>query len=428
MIKVDISNIWGELNLQDLLAIEAELSAAHMTVSERSGRVIEHVGWLDLPDRTPTAEYKRILAAAQRIRATSDALVVVSIGGSYLGARAAIELLQGLHRNLRCGKDNPMILYAGNTLSTRAWNELLRLLEGRDFSLCVINKSGAALEPAVAFRNLKRLLERRYSPAEAKHRIYAVTDKEEGPLRLMAAAEGWETFVFPGDVEDQFSVLSPAGLLPMAAAGLDIKSMLRGAAKAKRAYDLRSFENPVWLYAAARNLLLRRGKTIELLESFEPAFQVMGRWWQQLFGNSVDPSGRGLFPAWAELTADLYSLSQFIQAGPRTVFETMVRFDPPAQRCVIGNDPRDTDGLNYLAGKPLDFLEEQAFQGTMAAHADGGCPMISIECGKLCEETLGALFYFFELSCAVSAYLQGVDLFGSDDGETGFLDPDDAGI
>ena len=416
MIKVDISNIWGELNLQDLLAIEAELSAAHAAVSERSGQVIGHLGWLDLPDKTPTAEYKRILAAAQRIRATSDILVVVGIGGSYLGARAAIELLQGLNRNLRSGRENPMILWAGNTLSTRAFNELVRLLEGRDFSLCVINKSGAALEPAVAFRNLKRLLDRRYSPAEAKHRIYAVTDKEEGPLRLMAAAEGWETFLFPGDVQDQFSVLSPAGLLPMAAAGLDIRSMLHGAAKAKRAYDLRSFENPVWLYAAARNLLLRRGKTIELLESFEPAFQTTGRWWQQLFGNSVEPDGRALFPAWAELTADLYSLSQFIQEGPRTVFETMVRFDPPAQRCPIPSDARDTDGLNYLAGKPLDYLEEQAFQGTMAAHADGGCPMISIECGKLCEETLGSLFFFFELSCAVSAYLQGVDLFGASDG------------
>jgi len=413
MIKVDISNIWGELNLQDLLAIEAELSAAHETVSQGAGRVISRLGWLDLPDRTPAAEYKRILAAAQRIRATSEILVVVGIGGSYLGARAAIELLQGLNRNLRCGRDNPVILYAGNTLSTRAWNELVRLLEGREFSLCVVNKSGAALEPAVAFRNLKRLLERRYGSAQARGRIYAVTDREEGPLRLMAAEEGWETFSFPADVEDQFSVLSPAGLLPMAAAGLDIKTMLRGAAKAKRACDLRSFENPVWLYAAARNLLLRRGKTIELLESFEPGFSTMGRWWQQLFGTSVDKNGQGLFPVCAELTADLYSLSPFLQQGPRTIFETMVRFDTPSQRCVIGTDSRNTDGLQDLAGKPLDFLEEQAFQGTMAAHADGGCPMISIECGKLSEETLGALFYFFELSCAVSACLQGADIFGS---------------
>ena len=411
MIKVDISNVWGELSLRDLLSIEAELSAAHMTVSERSGAGNEYLGWLDLPDRAPTAEHIRLLAAANQIRENSDALVVIGIGGSYLGPRAAIELLQGQNRNLRCGKGNPMILWAGNNLSTRSWEELQRLLEGKDFSICVISKSGTTLEPAIAFRNLKWMLERRFGTAQAKRRIYAVTDAEHGALRQMADEEGWESFVIPADVGGRFSVLSPVGLLPMAAAGIDVMALLRGAAKAKKEYDLRSFENPVWLYAAVRNLMHRRGMAIELLESFEPDFQMMGAWWQQLFGGSEGKDGKGLFPACAELTKDLHSLGQMIQQGRRNLFETMVRFDPPARKTIIFEDVRDLDGLNYLGGKSLDFVEEQAFQGTMAAHADGGCPVISIDCGALTEENVGALFWFFELSCAVSAYLLGVNPF-----------------
>ena len=411
MIKVDISNIWGALSLSDLLSIETELSAAHMTVSERSGAGNEFLGWMDLPDRVPTAEHMRILAAAHRIRETSDALVVVGIGGSYLGSRAAIELLQGPNRNLRCGKGDPMILFAGNNLSTRSWEELQRLLEGKDFSICVISKSGTTIEPAIAFRNLKWMLERRLGTAQAKRRIYAITDAEHGALRQMADEEGWESFIIPADVGGRFSVLSPVGLLPMAAAGIDVMSLLRGAAKAKKEYDLRSFENPVWLYAAVRSLMYRRGMAIELLESFEPGFAMMGAWWQQLFGESEGKDGQGLFPAYAELTRDLHSLGQLIQDGRRNLFETMVRFDPPVRKTVMLEDIRDLDGLNYLAGKSLDFVEEQAYQGTMAAHADGGCPVISIDCGELNEENLGGIFWFFELSCAVSAYLLGVNPF-----------------
>ena len=411
MIHVDISNVWGELSLSDLLSIEAELSAAHMTVTDRSGAGSEYLGWLDLPDRAPTAEHLRILAAAHRIRETSDVLVVIGIGGSYLGPRAAMELLQGANRNLRRGKGEPVVLFAGCNLSTRYWNELTRLLEGRDFSICVISKSGTTLEPAIAFRNLRWMLERRYGTGPAKRRIYAVTDESKGALRQMADEEGWESFVIPGDVGGRFSVLSPVGLLPMAAAGIDIMAVLKGAAKAKKEYDLRSFENPVWLYTAVRSLLHRRGKAIELLESFEPGFAMMGRWWQQLFGESEGKEGRGLFPAYAELTADLHSLGQLIQEGQRNLFETMLRFEPPVRKMIIGEDFRDLDGLNYLAGKSLDFVEEQAFQGTVAAHADGGCPVITIDCGKLDEEALGELFWFFELSCAISAYLLGVNPF-----------------
>lgn len=411
MIHVDISNIWGELSLSDLLSIEAELSAAHMKLTDRSGPGSEFLGWMDLPDRAPTAEHMRILAAAHHIRQTSDVLVVVGIGGGSLGPRAAIELLQGANRNLRRSKGDPVILYAGNSLSSRAWNELTRLLEGRDFSICVISRSGSTIEPAIAFRNLKWMLERRYGTAQAKRRIYAVTDAEHGVLRQMADEEGWESFVLPADVGGRFSVLSPVGLLPMAAAGLDIMALLRGAANAKKTLDLRSFENPLWLYAAVRNLMHRRGKAIELLESFEPGFAMLGRWWQQLFSESEGKEGRGLFPVSAELTADLHALGQMIQEGRRNLFETVVRFDPPKQRAVIGQDVWDLDGLNYLAGKGLDFVEEQAFQGTVAAHCDGGCPVIVLDCGPLNEQTLGELFYFFELSCAVSAYVLGVNPF-----------------
>ena len=411
MIHVDISNIWGELSLRDLLSVEAELAAAHMTVTERSGAGNEYLGWMDLPDRAPTAEHMRILAAAHQIRENSDILVVIGIGGSYLGSRAVMELLQGENRNLRRSRGEPVILFAGNSLSTRAWNDLIKLLEGKDFSLCVISKSGTTLESAIAFRNLRWMLERRYGTAQAKRRIYAVTDGENGLLRQMADEEGWESFTIPANVGGRFSVLSPVGLLPLAVAGIDVMSMLRGAARAKKELDLRSFENPMWLYVAARNLMYQRGKAIEVLESFEPGFRMMGAWWQQLFGESEGKEGKGLFPAYAELTADLHALGQFLQDGPRNMFETMVRFDPPRQRCAIVNDVRDGDELNYLAGKTLDFVEEQAWQATMAAHADGGCPVISIDCGELNEESLGELIWFFEMSCAVSAYLLEVDPF-----------------
>ena len=411
MIHVDISNVWGELSLSDLLSIEAELSAAHMTVTDRCGAGSEFLGWLDLPDRAPTAEHLRILAAAHRIRETSDVLVVIGIGGSYLGPKAAMELLQGANRNLRRSKGDPMVLFAGCNLSTRHWNELTRLLEGRDFSICVISKSGTTLESAIAFRNLRWMLERRYGTGPAKRRIYAVTDAENGALRRMAEEEGWENFIIPSNVGGRFSVLSPVGLLPMAAAGIDIMAVLKGAAQAKQELDLRSFENPVWLYTAVRSLLHRRGKAIELLESFEPGFAMMGRWWQQLFGESEGKEGRGLFPACAAFTADLHSLGQLVQDGQRNLFETMLRFDPPVRKMVIGEDFRDLDELNYLAGKTLDFVEEQAFQGTVAAHADGGCPVITVDCGPLNEETVGRLFFFFELSCAISAYLLGVNPF-----------------
>ena len=412
MIKVDISNVWGQLALPDLLAVEKEVAAAHDTLSRGTGAGNDFLGWLKLPVASETDEMRRIRSAADRIRHSSDVFVVVGIGGSYLGPRAAIELLQGTNHNIGKGKGDPQIYFAGNGLSTRAWNELMGLLEGKDFSVAVISKSGTTTEPAIAFRGLKWMLERKYGTDGARQRIYAITDPCKGALRQMATEEGWETFVIPPDAGGRYSVLTAVGLLPMAVAGIDIRKVMAGAFEAKEAYDnLRSFENPVWLYAGVRNLLYRNGKSIELLESFEPGFRMMGGWWQQLFGESEGKDGKGIFPVTAEFTADLHSLGQMIQQGERNIFETMVRFDAPEQKVTVGSDVKNLDGLNYLAGKTLDFVDEKAFLGTVAAHVDGGVPVITMDMGQLNEEKLGEMFYFFELSCGVSAYMLGVNPF-----------------
>ena len=411
MIKVDISNVWGQVSLPDLLALEKEVFDAHMTLSQRTGAGNDFLGWLDLPVREATEEIKRIQKAADKIRKESEVCVVVGIGGSYLGPRAAIELLQGPNHNIGKGKGNPQIYFAGNGLSTRHWNELMRLLDGKDFSVIVISKSGTTTEPAIAFRGLKWMLERKYGTDGANSRIYAITDPAKGALRQMADEQGWESFIIPPSAGGRFSVLTPVGLLPIAVAGIDIMAMMNGAADAKEAYDLRSFENPVWRYAACRNLLYRNGKVIELFESYEPGFKMLGGWWQQLFGESEGKDGKGIFPATAELTADLHSLGQMIQEGERNMFETMVRFDAPAQKYTIGTDYKNLDGLNYLAGTTLDFVDEKAYLGTMAAHVDGGVPVITMDVGELTERKLGELFYFLELCCGVSAYMLGVNPF-----------------
>ena len=411
MIKVDIANVWGRLSLPDLLAVEKEVFAAHQTLAEGSGAGNDFLGWLNLPVEEETEEIRRIRAAAARIRESSDVFVVIGIGGSYLGPRAAIELMQGCNHNVGKGKGNPQIYYAGNGLSTRAWNELQRLLDGKDFSIAIISKSGTTTEPAIATRALRWMLERKYGTEGAKKRTYAITDPCKGALRQMATEEGWETFVIPPNVGGRYSVLTAVGLLPMAVAGIDPMEVMRGAAQAKKEYDLRSFENPVWLYAATRNLLYRNGKVIELFESFEPGFKMMGGWWQQLFGESEGKDGKGIFPVTAEFTADLHSLGQMIQQGERNIFETMVRFDAPEQKMVIGGDLKNLDGLNYLEGKTLDFVDEKAYLGTLAAHVDGGVPVMTVDMGELNDAKLGEMFYFFELACGVSAYMLGVNPF-----------------
>ena len=411
MIKVDLSNVWGQISLLNLLTMEKEVFDAHNALLDGSGPGNDYLGWMDLPLREPTDEIRRIQAAAEKIRAESDVCVVVGIGGSYLGPRAAIELLQGPNRNIGKGKGDPQIFFAGNNLSTRHWNELMRLLEGKDFSVIVISKSGTTTEPAIAFRGLRWMMERKYGTDVTNSRIYAITDPWQGALRKMADEQGWETFTIPPAAGGRFSVLTPVGLLPMAVAGIDIMDVLNGAMDAKENYSFLSFENPVWQYAAVRNLLYRKGKAVEIFCSWEPGFQMFGAWWRQLFGESEGKDGKGLFPATAEFTADLHSLGQLIQQGERNIFETMIRFAPPAQEMRIGSDVRNLDGLNYLAGKTLDFVDAMAFEGTLSAHVDGGVPVITMDCGELCGRTVGELFYFLELCCGISAYILGVNPF-----------------
>ena len=411
MIKVDISHVWGQIALPDLLAMEKEVAQAHATLVDGTGAGNDFLGWQNLPTREPTEEILRIQSAARKIRNDSDVFVVIGIGGSYLGPRAAIELLQGPNHNMGKGKGDPQIYFAGNGLSTRHWNELSRLLEGKDFSIAIISKSGTTTEPAIATRALRAKLEEKYGVEGAKSRIYAITDPCKGALRQMANEEGWETFVIPANVGGRFSVLTPVGLLPLAVAGVDIMELMNGAMDAKESYDLRSFDNPVWLYAAVRNLLYRNGKSMEIFESFEPGFKMFGGWWQQLFGESEGKDGKGIFPVTAEFTADLHSLGQMIQQGQRNIFETMVRFDAPAEKMVIGGDEKNLDGLNYLEGRTLDFVDEKAFLGTLAAHVDGGVPVITMDCGELNDRKVGDMFYFLELFCGVSAYILDVNPF-----------------
>ena len=409
MIRVDISNIWGDLSLPDLLSCEQEVFDAHKLLMEGKGPGCSYLGWLNLPTFEETEEMRRIQAAARKIRSDSDVFVVVGIGGSYLGPRAAIELVKGPNHNLRPG--DPQIFFAGNNLSTRAWNELCMLLEGKDFSINIISKSGTTTEPAIATRALRRLLERKYGVEKAKKRIYVTTDPQNGALRQIAKEEGLESFIIPPNVGGRYSVLTAVGLLPMAVAGINPGDVMLGAARARKEMDIRSFENPAWQYAAIRNLLYRKGKTIELLGSYEPGFRYFAGWWQQLFGESEGKDGKGIFPATVEFTADLHSLGQMIQEGERNMFETIVRFTPPMKKSTIQVDWKDLDGLNYLEGKTLDFVEEQAFQGTLAAHVDGGVPNIILQADDIDADTLGELFYFFELSCGISAYMLGVNPF-----------------
>ena len=411
MIKVDISNVWGQVTLSDLLAMEKEVAAAHTTLADGTGAGNDFLGWQNLPVREATEEITRIQRAAEKIRSDSDVFVVIGIGGSSLGPRAAIELLQGPNHNIGKGKGNPQIFFAGNGLSTRHWNELTRLLEGKDFSIAIISKSGTTTEPAIATRALRWMLERKYGTEGAKSRIYAITDPCKGALRQMATEEGWETFVIPPDVGGRYSVLTPVGLLPLAVAGIDIMEMMNGAADAKESYNLRSFENPVWQYAAVRNLLYRNGKAMEIFESYEPGFKMFGGWWQQLFGESEGKDGKGLFPVTAEFTADLHSLGQMIQQGQRNIFETMVRFDPPAARYTIGSDWKNLDGLNFLTNQNMSVVNRKALEGVVLAHTDGGVPNMILEVEDVSEKSLGYLIYFFEKACAVSGYLLGVNPF-----------------
>ena len=409
MLKVDLSNVWGDLSLPDLLATEQEVFAAHKTLAEGRGPGNDFLGWLELPTFEETEELQRIRRAAERIRADSDVFVVVGIGGSYLGPRAAIELVKGQNHNLK--DSDPQVFFAGNNLSTRAWQELCELLEGKDFSINIISKSGTTTEPAIATRALRWMLERKYGAEKAKKRIYVTTDPKHGALRQMATEEGYESFIIPPNVGGRYSVLTAVGLLPMAVAGIAPMDVMLGAARARKELDIRSFENPAWQYAAIRNLLYRRGKAIELLGCYEPSFRYFAGWWQQLFGESEGKDGKGLFPASVIFSTDLHSMGQFVQDGARIMFETVVDIKQPQRDLYIEKSADNFDGLDFLAGQDMSVVNRKAMEGTILAHTDGGVPEVLIEVDDLSAYNVGYLIYFFWRACACSGYLLSVNPF-----------------
>ena len=401
MLKLDLSNLEGVVSQDQISAMASEVEAAHAKLYDPAAPGSDFVGWVRLPENYDKDEFARIQKAAAKIRQDSQVLVVIGIGGSYLGARAALEVFPS---------DGPEICFVGCSLSPNELDSVIRRLDDRSWSINVISKSGGTTEPAVAFRVFRDLLVKQYGK-DADKRIYATTDKARGALKTLADSNGWETFVVPDDVGGRFSVLSAVGLLPIAAAGVDIDALMAGARDAMNAFDQRDMSNPVWQYVAARNLLYRGGKKIELFCSYEPSYSFVGEWLKQLFGESEGKDGKGLFPASAQFTTDLHSLGQYIQDGERHLFETVIYADDTGCDIAIPYSDDNGDNLNYLAGKPLSFVREMAFKGTLAAHKDGGAPSIVLRMDKMDVHALGELFYFFELSCGISGHVLGVNPF-----------------
>ncbi|HXK77656.1 MAG TPA: glucose-6-phosphate isomerase [Oscillospiraceae bacterium] len=411
MVSLEFSGLKNFIDETEFRVVAPETERALALLKSGQGAGAEFTGFIALPENYDKKEFLRIKEAAQIIREQSDVLIVIGIGGSYLGASAVIELLTSPFYNL-LRRNGTEIYFAGNSLSSDSLNEIVSLCEGKDVSVNVISKSGTTTEPALAFRVFRRLLTEKYGAEGAKKRIFCTTDRAKGTLRALADAEGWETFVVPDDIGGRFSVLTPVGLLPIAVAGIDIDALMFGAAEAKRVCCGPEFgENPALRYAAARRILGRMGKSVELLVSYEPAFRQMAEWWKQLFGESEGKDGKGIFPASAIFSTDLHSLGQFIQEGSRTMFETVVRFEKPRQDFIIEKDAADPDGLNFLAGQGLFAINEKARQGTLLAHTEGGVPNIGISVPDRSAFELGWLIYFFEIAVSVSGYLLGVNPF-----------------
>ena len=392
---------WNEL--------KSEAAVAEKFLKDRTGAGNDFLGWIDLPETYDKEEYARIQAAARKIQEDSDVLVVVGIGGSYLGARAVIEALRPLIGPAQDGF--PEIWFAGNQISSTYLNNLIRALEGRRFSINVISKSGTTTEPAIAFRILKKLLEEKVGKEEAARRIYATTDKSRGALKKLAEKEGYECFVVPDDIGGRYSVLTAVGLLPIAAAGIDTDALMQGAADMRRLILDNPGNHPAIEYAALRNGLLRQGKEVEILANYEPGLHYVSEWWKQLYGESEGKGGKGIFPASVDLTTDLHSMGQFIQDGSRILMETVIRIAHSAEPVVLEAEAEDLDGLNYLAGRDMDFVNESAMRGTQLAHLDGGVPVSVLSLEELNAYSLGELLYFFEFACGVSGYVLGVNPF-----------------
>lgn len=410
----DYSKAAAFIHEEEIAGIKAGVQAARETLVEKTGAGNDFLGWIDLPVDYDKEEFGRIKKAAEKIQKDSDVLLVIGIGGSYLGARAAIEFLShSFYNNLPKEKrKTPEIYFVGNSISSKYIHDLMDLVDGKDFSINIISKSGTTTEPAIAFRVFKEMLIEKYGKEEANKRIYATTDRARGALKNLANEEGYESFVVPDDVGGRFSVLTAVGLLPIAVSGADIDALMQGAADArKNALETPFEKNSALLYAAVRNILLRKGKQVEIVANYEPSLHYVSEWWKQLYGESEGKQGKGIFPASVTLTADLHSMGQYIQDGERTLFETIISVAKPAHEVVIEAEAENLDGLNFLAGKRISEVNRMAELGVQLAHVDGGVPNIRIEIPAIDAHAIGSLLYFFEKACGISGYILGVNPF-----------------
>lgn len=414
-LRLDLSKVEPYVKLeQELSNMEAMVKSAHDTLKNGTGAGSDFLGWLDLPVNYDKNEFERIKNAAERIKKNSEALIVIGIGGSYLGPRAAIEMLNSNFYNVlkKDKRDTPQVFFVGNNISSTYLADLLDAIEGLDISVNVISKSGTTTEPAIAFRVFKDYMEKKYGVDGAKERIFATTDKSRGALKSLADEMGYETFVIPDDVGGRFSVLTAVGLLPIAVAGISIDEMMQGAADAREAYANDDFmNNDCYKYAAMRNILYNKGKNIEILVNYEPGLHYFNEWWKQLFGESEGKDQKGIFPAAVDFSTDLHSMGQYIQEGRRTLFETVLNVEKAKREVSIEEAKGDLDGLNFLAGKTIDFVNKQAFKGTLLAHNDGGVPNMVLNIPELSPYYFGYMVYFFEKACGISGYLLGVNPF-----------------
>lgn len=413
-IVFDYSKASGFVSAEEMENMKATVLCARDTLMNKSGAGNDFLGWIDLPTDYDKEEFHRIKTAAEKIQKDSDVLLVVGIGGSYLGARAAIEFLSHSFYNVlpKGSRKTPEIYFVGNSISSKYIHDLKEVLEGKDFSVNIISKSGTTTEPAIAFRVFKDMLIEKYGREEANKRIYATTDKAKGALKNLADQEGYETFVVPDDVGGRFSVLTAVGLLPIAVSGADIEKLMEGAQEARKAAIETPYEsNGALQYAAVRNILHRKGKTVEIVANYEPSLHFVSEWWKQLFGESEGKDQRGILPAAVDLTTDLHSMGQFIQDGARIMFETVLNVVESPAEILLKEEEVDTDGMNYLAGKSVDFVNKSAMNGTILAHSDGNVPNLLVGIPEQNEYSLGQLFYFFEFACGVSGYILGVNPF-----------------
>lgn len=413
-LKLNLNNLEGTVTEDQINNLKSMVVAAHETLHSKSGAGSDFLGWVDLPSNYDKEEFNRVKTAASKIQKNSDILIVIGIGGSYLGARAVIEAARGNFFN-DLNKENrktPQVYFVGNNISSTYISQLLSIIEGKDFSINVISKSGTTTEPAIAFRIFKEVIENRYGKEEAKDRIYITTDRARGALKKLADIEGYETFVIPDDVGGRFSVLTPVGLLPIAVAGIDIEELMSGAEMGRIAYGNEDIDKNIsYKYAAVRHLLYERGKTTEILVNYEPALQYFGEWYKQLFGESHGKDGKGIFPSAVNFSTDLHSMGQYIQDGMRNIFETVINVESPVESIEIEYNEEDMDGLNFVAGKTIDFVNKKAMEGTILAHREGGVPNIVLSVPKLDAKSIGELIYFFEMSCAIGGYLIGINPF-----------------